>query len=180
MVIFEPNRRKGYEIINCVNGADYQAFRLLDGTSRKADWKPIRVQRVRAYWNEAFRPADFPWYGDDILVMRRSAVEALRDMLDAHGEVLPLETEDGIELYAFNARVIDALDKERSSLMYFGDEGRILHVKKAVFTPSAVQGVDMFRVPTGTSSTYVSERFVERVQAAKLTGLTFTEEWSSG
>jgi 2-phospho-L-lactate transferase/gluconeogenesis factor (CofD/UPF0052 family) len=31
--------------------------------------------------------------------MRRSAVDALRDILDVNGEVLPLSTDDGVELF---------------------------------------------------------------------------------
>jgi uncharacterized protein DUF1629 len=179
MVIFDALNRKGYEIIDQLTYDEYDVFWSFDGTSRRDGWKPIRVKRVRADWDRACRPADFPWLGSDTLVMRRSAVDALRDMLDAHGELLPLETEDGIELYAFNVRAIDALDKERSSLIYFPDGERIMDIRKHVFIPSTIQGVDMFRLPMRASSTYLSERFVQRVQAAHLKGLTFTAVWSS-
>jgi uncharacterized protein DUF1629 len=180
MVIFTPLRRKGYELIDELTSDEYDVFESLDGTSRKANWKPIRVKRVRAYWNEACRPADFPWLGSDALIMRRSAVDALRDILDAHGELLPLETDDGIELYVFNVRVIDALDETRSEVEKFQGTNRISYLGKIAFIPSAIHGVDMFKIPMRVSSTYLSERFVERVQGAKLTGLTFIEEWSSG
>jgi hypothetical protein len=81
------------------------------GKPRAATWKPIAVCRVRADERQAFNLSDFPWLGSDALVVRRAAVDALRDLLDAIGEVLPQSIDDGIELFVLNARVIDALDE---------------------------------------------------------------------
>ena len=41
--------------------------------------------------------------------------------------------------------------------------------------PSAIRGEDIFRLPHRASATYVSERFVARVNAANLRGLEFNE-----
>jgi hypothetical protein len=110
--------------------------------------------------------------------MRRTAVDALRNLLEAHGEILPLATEDGVELFAFNACVIDALDEPNSSLMKFPGTNRIMRIIKVAFVPTAVRGVDIFRLPHRASATYVSNRFVEHVHAAGLRGLDFNEVWS--
>lgn len=56
------------------------------------------------------KPSDFPWLIDQALAMRRAAVDALQDMLSSHGEVLPLASDDGVELFVLNTIVIDALD----------------------------------------------------------------------
>lgn len=178
MEFFEPMVREGSEWINCVNQADYEVFVGFDGASRGATWKPILVRRVRADEHHAFEPSDFPWLGSDALVMRRSAVDALRDILEANGEVLPLSTDDGVELSVLNARVVDALDEANSSLMKFPGTNRIMRIKKAAFVASKLEGIDLFRLPHRASSTYVSERFVERVKAAGLRGLVFNEVWS--
>ena len=179
MDIFEPMVREGYEWVNCVEQSGYEVFASFDGSIRSADWEPIFVRRVRADEHHDFKPSDFPWLGSDALVMRRKAIEVLRDILETHGEVLPLKTDDGIELFAFNVRVVDALDETQSSIMKFPGTNRIMRIQKVAFIASAVQGVDAFRLPHRASSTYVSQRFVDRVTAAGLVGLEFKKVWSS-
>jgi hypothetical protein len=171
--------REGYEWVNCVNDADYEVFVKFDGSPRVAQWKPVLVRRVQADEHHEFMPSDFPWLGSDALVMRRRAVESLQDILDAHGETLPLATEDGTELFVFNARIVDALDETRSSVMKFPGTNRIMRIKQVAFIASAVRGLDIFRLPHRASSTYVSDRFVDRFNATGLVGLEFIEVWSS-
>ena len=175
---FEPLVREGYEWINCLNQADYEFFAGFDGSPHIAGWNPIPVRRVRADSRQAFKPSDFPWLGSRALVMRRSAVDALRDILDRNGEILPLSTDDGVDLFVLNARVIDALDEASSSLTKFPGTNRIMRLKSVAFVPSAIEGVDLFRLPHRGSATYVSERFVGRVKAAGLHGLAFNLRWS--
>jgi hypothetical protein len=179
MEIYKSIGSTGYEIIHCVEGYDgWQSLSKLDGTSRKTDWKPTLVRRVRPSKREGFRPADLP-YEACSLILRRSAVDALRDILDVHGELLPLEDEGGVELYVFNMRVIDALDRERSAIDYFGEDNRHLWVRRPMFVRSALEGVDVFKQAGVANSIYYSDRFLARVKAAKLKGLDFTKVWSS-
>jgi hypothetical protein len=178
MEFFEPMVREGYEWVNCVNQADYEVFARLEGSPQGNAWKPVPVRRVRADEQHDFRPSDFPWLGSDALVMRRKAVEALRDLLDSNGEVLALSTDDGVELFVLNAQVIDALDEPNSSLLKFPGTNRIMRIRKCAFVVRAVEGVDIFRLPHRASSTYVSGRFVERVLEAGLKGLEFKKVWS--
>jgi hypothetical protein len=178
MNIYEPIVQEGYEWINCVNEADYDVLTSLGGQPRSVDWKPVLVRRVSAKGGCDAKESDFPWFGSDVLIMRRKTVDTLRSLLDAHGELLPLATEDGLELFAFNARSIDALDEARSSLMRFPGTNRIMRIMKVSFVTSAVQDVDIFRLPHRASSTYVSDLFVERVRTAGLCGLKFRKVWS--
>lgn len=178
MDFFEPMVREGYEWINCVDQADYEVFAGFDGSYRGAAWKPLPVRRVRADEHHDLQPSDFPWLGSDALVMRRAAVDALRDMLDANGEVLSLSTDDGVELFVLNALVLDALDEPNSALIRFPGTNRIMRIKKAAFVGSMIGGADVFRLPHRGSSTYVSERFLQRVRAAGLRGLAFNKVWS--
>jgi hypothetical protein len=110
--------------------------------------------------------------------MRRSAVDALRGMLEANGEILPLSTKDGVELFVFNSQVIDALDRPNSSLMLFPGTDRIMRIKKLALVGSQIVGAGLFRLPHRGSATYVTSRFVERYEAAGLKGLTFNHAWS--
>lgn len=179
MIIFEPTSGNGYEWINCVEGSDHEVFMALDGSSRAADWKPILVRRIRPAQHLGFKPSDFPWLGSWALVMRRKAVDALRDVLEANGEILPLATEDDVELFVYNAGVVDALDEARSTLWRFPESNRIMDLEKPVFFESAIGRRAIFKLPLRASPTYVSEEFVHRVKLARLLGLVFNRVWSS-
>lgn len=177
-VIFQPLVTTGYEWVNTIDRNDYEEFLRLDGKLRGEDWRPIAVRRVRADEHQEFRASDFPWLGF-ALIMRRSAVDALRDILDRSGELLPLKTDDGTELFVLNAQAIDALDEGNSTLIRFQGSNRIMRITKPAFIPSAVKDIDIFRLPHRGSPTFVSQRFVDRVEAAGLKGLDFTEVWHS-
>jgi len=179
MDIYEPLVSEGYEWVNCCDGADYEVFLALDGSPQTERWQPIKVRRVRGDDRWDFKPSDFPWLGAHALVMRKRAVNALCDVLEAHGEVLPLVTEDGVELSVFNARVIDALDEERSNIMRFPGTNRIMRMVNVAFVEPALRGVDIFRLPHRAGSTYVSQYFVDRVNDSGLVGLDFKKVWSS-
>jgi hypothetical protein len=179
MVIFQPLVAEGFEWINTCDHQDYEVFAAFDGQPRAQSWRPIKVRRVRADDRSAFNPSDFPWLGGHALVMRQKAVDRLRDILDAHGEVLPLATDDDVDLFVFNARVVDALDEARSLITKIPGTNRILHIEKVVFIEPAVRGLDIFRLPHRVGETYVSERFVDRAKAAGLVGLKFEKVWSA-
>ena len=169
----------GYEILHCVDVEGWEIFSEFDGNSRSKTWKPVRVRRVRPSSRERFRPSDSPYFGSDCLMFRRSAVEALRDMLDAHGELLPLEDEDGVELFVHNTWALDALDHERTQGSRDAN-GRIEMANVHVFIPSVVEGVDIFKQTCHRAgSIYVSDRFLQRWKQAKLKGLDFRVAWDS-
>lgn len=173
-MFFKPLVRENYEWINTCRDDDYEVFLAFDGSPRAADWTPVKVRRVRADERQDCKPSDFPWLGSDVLIMRTRAVLALRPMLDAHGELLPLATDDDVKLFALNVTtVIDALDEEKSSILRFPGSGRIMGIDKAVFRDELLGDVDIFRLPHRASATYVSERFVDAVKTAGLEGLEF-------
>jgi hypothetical protein len=176
-VIYKPMVGEGFEWVNCVNGDDYEIFLSFDGSPRQEHWTPVKARRVRMDERSACYPSDFPWLGTDALVMRRKAVDALRDLLEANGEILPLEDEGGAELFVLNARVLDALDEQRSEIVRFPSSDRIMRIKSVAFQESVVRGADIFRLPLRASSTYVSERFIEAVAKAGLVGLEFNNVW---
>ncbi|MBN8211520.1 MAG: hypothetical protein J0M09_01210 [Xanthomonadales bacterium] len=180
MNVYEPLVTNGYEWVNCANGEDYDVFNSFDGTARRKEWRPVLVRRVRADNAQDMKESDFPWLGSWALVMRKAAVDALRDILENNGEILPLQTDDGIELFVFNAQTIDALDESKSNIMRLPNTNRIMLVKSPVFFENAIKDLDLFRLPHRASSTYVSDQFVKRVKEAGLRGLTYNKVWSSG
>jgi hypothetical protein len=171
--------RTGYEILHTIDRGDWEIFAELNGTPQAHAWKPLRVRRVRGSLREGFRASDSPYYGSEILIFRRAAIDALRDMLDAHGELLPLEDEDGVELWPFHPWAIDALDQEKTQGSRLPD-GRIELPRIHVFIPEKVKGVDIFKLPDERSGgIYLSERFLQRWKEAKLKGLDFYVSWDS-
>lgn len=176
-MIYKPLVAEGYEWVIACDDRDFETFAEFDGSRRSSSWKPIKVLRAKADDDDPGRPSDFPWLGASTLVFRRRAVEELRDLLEASGEILPLATTDDVELFVLNAQLVNALDEQRASLIKFPGTNRIMHIQKVAFVDRKIQGLDLFRLPHRGSPTYVSERFVERVNAAGLVGLEFNRVW---
>jgi hypothetical protein len=180
MRIYDYHQTTGYEILQTADGEAFAVLDRINGKPVSKRWKPVRVRRVRASARQGCRPSDAPFaYMSGVLVFRRSAVDALRDILDVHGELLPLEDEDGAELYAYNPRVLEALDYSQSE-GHHSPRGELAVVTRHVFLPSVVEGVDIFRQKEDRrGSIYLSERFLQRWKKAKLKGLDFKLVWDS-
>ncbi len=180
MYVYNYICRKGYEILHIIDEEGSERLDRLNGQPVGKKWKPVRVERVRVNRREAGRPSDAPFaFVSHILVFRRAAVDALRDILDAHGELLPLEDKDGVELFAYNPRALEALDQERTQGSR-DENGRIELPNNHVFIPSVVEGVDIFRQAENQGGDiYLGERFLQRWKEAKLKGLDFKLAWDS-
>lgn len=172
MSILETRPAEGFECLS-LGGASYETFITFDGHPRNENWNPIAVQRLRPFETSECKPSDSPLADRPSSCHAQSAVDAVRDILNSHGEILPLASGDRVELFVFNAIVIDALDEAHSVIVRFPNSDRIMAIEKAAFRSSAVHNTDIFRLRHGSSPTYVSERFVNRVDAAKLQGLRF-------
>ena len=175
MRIYEPLVAEGYEWVNCCDDDDYEVLLSLDGEPIAQVWRPPHVRRVAAEDNGKCVASDFPWLGAHALVMRSSAVMALRDILESNGELLPLRTDDGVTLFVLNARTIDALDESQAEVLRFPGSNRVMRITKVAFHESRVRNVDLFRLPYRASCTYVSQKFVDRFHQAGLRGLAFTQ-----
>ena len=178
-MIFRMMPPDGYEGVICMDDDHgYEYVKEMDGKSCADHWHPVPVKRYTE--GEDNRPSDFPWLVSHALVMRRRAVDALRDMFEAGGEILPLATDDDVELFLLNVtRVIDALDLASSQVWRFPGSGRIGSIDAAAFHEPLVRDVDFFKLPIlRANEIFVGERFIERVQAAGLVGLAFELAWS--
>jgi hypothetical protein len=179
-IIYEPGVTERGEWCNTCTTEDFNRFRVeLDGTPRRATWKPVCVKMIRRTLRHKFQQVDAPWYGSDLLIFRRSVLEKMGAILEANGELLPLKCADA-ELWVYNpTNVLAALDKEATVGDRF-DDGCFAQITKYVFFPDVVAGVDVFKLKNErASSTYLSDRFVEMWKAAGLTGLRFDKVWSS-
>lgn len=178
MRIYSHMLKTGYEMLHCID-EHWENLHKLNEKSVVSNWIPMRVRRVRPSKRAGCRPSDGPFCGVDNLILRRSAVDALRDILDMHGDLLPLIDEEGIELWAYHPRSLDAFDHERTVGSH-DQNGRITMAYNHVFIPSVVDGVDIFKQKTERAGQiYFGENFLQRWKQAKLKGLDFMLAWDS-
>lgn len=144
-------------------------------------WRPVQIDEVddEPLCGE-LPPGDFEFLGT-IPVFSERAVEAIGDILRANGELLPLLFDKGTYWAYHVTRIIDALDVERSEVKCFSTSQKIMHIVRYAFRPEALtDDVTIFTIPEMCRSrVYVTDRFVERVQEAGLTGFDFVERWRS-
>ncbi len=135
-------------------------------------WRPPRVAgRVQPY-------NDYPCVNLSDPVFSRRACDALRDLLEPNGELLPLDSDAG-EYYFYNiTTVIDALDLKKSKGAFF-DSGIAIGdlMDYFWFHPAKLAGATIFRVPDVPACALVTRTFIDRVYAAGLNGFDFIKLW---
>jgi hypothetical protein len=176
--IYEPRVRQSMEWVLPVHDTDHEYLWSLDGTSRRASWRPMPVAMLLV--DDEDRPraeADLPWLGGHVLVLRERAASRLAPLLDLYGELLPLACPEA-DLWLFNVlTVVDALDEENSELIRF-DNGDILDVQRYAFRPNLTAGLAVFKVPQLLRGPlFVGDEFVGAVNAAGLRGPEFIQRW---
>ncbi len=153
--------------------------------SRRFDGKPMNRpwMDVKMGWDpdmSSMPKGDYPSLVPSVPVFTRKAVSALRDILEANGEILPVKIA-GEEYYFYNlTRIIDALDEIKSTLDRY-DDGRVFYIDDYSFFADKLVGATIFKIPQMPGSwIYVNDVFVQRVQKAKLKGFWFPLMWSGG
>ena len=125
---------------------------------------------------------DYPSVTLNIPAFSRRAVDALRDFLEPNGELLPLVSPVG-EYYAYNTRTVaDILDQERSEIDWLtGCEAHtydnVFQIRRYEFLPDKIAELSIFRLVEKSSSTFVTQAFVDRVQEHELQGFHFIKLW---
>jgi hypothetical protein len=159
-----------------VDDEDFETFLAMDGRVIR-DWAPPVMRMVEAE-NEAEEPSysDFPWLGEHAPILRKPAVDALAPVLSQYGQLLPLKGEN---VWLFNVTtVLDALDKEKSGIVYF-DDGDILDIERHVFKTDVIGTAEIFKLPRRASAVYVTGSFVDKIRRAGLRGVAFAPVWVS-
>lgn len=182
MVVYELYSDPQRHTFALVHEEESRALRKLFNCEPIGDrWRPVQIDEID---DEEFcgelPPGDFGFLGT-IPVFSARAIEKIGDILKANGELLPLLFDKGA-YWAYNVtRVIDALDVERSEVKLFPHSQRIMHIVRYAFRLEALtEDVTIFKIPQKCRSrVYVTDRFVERVEEAGLTGFDFVERWRS-
>ena len=170
---------EGFELCHPERQEDFETITVtIDGTARRSTWRSPPMRIIRRDEGRRLAESDSPWLGSHALIFRRRSLGELEELLLSHGELLPVASSE-LDLVIFNAtRVLDALDERASDVVRFSS-GRIMMITRYAFRRETITDVDAFKIPNLRSSpTYVSARFVERVEAAGLRGLDFETVWS--
>jgi hypothetical protein len=133
-------------------------------------WRPLRVKgRVRT-WN------DFPTLELTVPTFSKRAVEVLRDILEANGELLPLKHMLGT-WFAFNCRTVaDIVDYKRSTISM--DRGVQKEIDHYTIYPRRLEELSVFRMRHDIGPQfYATQPFVERVRKAGLRNFDFVKIW---
>ncbi|MXN48561.1 hypothetical protein GR138_25435 [Shinella kummerowiae] len=176
MTIYTFAVLENQEWIFPVDNEDFETFLAMDGRVIR-DWAAPVMRIVRAE-DGAKKPSysDFPWLGEHAPILRKPAVDALAPVLTLYGQLLPLK---GEEVWLFNVTtILDALDTEKSSIIYF-DDGDILDIERYVFKEEVIGTAEIFKLRKRASPVYVSDSFVAKVRDAGLRGVSFTPVWTS-
>jgi hypothetical protein len=177
MKIYGINGSEGYELCYPEDRNDVGSIvTLINGSERRRTWSPIRMQIIKEDEGKHLRESDSPWLGQWALMFRPKAVNALRSLLEANGELLPLAVANE-ELQVYNPRhVVDALDEDRSKLSR--SDGDILIVYTHVFRPEVIRNLPIFKISNlKVSPTFVDQSFVSLWRASGLKGLDFKQVW---
>ncbi len=178
LAIYVPIGSANCELCQPVNESDFETIsRLVDGTPRSDEWRPIEMAIIREDEGRPLVESDAPWFGSDALMLRPSATTVLLDILRRSGELLTLRSRDA-QLCVLNPRRVgDALDVEASSLTRFKD-GRIMSIDRFAFRADVVRGIDAFKISDlRVSPTFVSQQFVDAWRGAGLRGIDFQLKW---
>jgi hypothetical protein len=122
-------------------------------------------------------------------IFSQKAVDALIDLLEGNGELLPLICDSG-QYYAFNiTREVDALDEQHSEFKLCSEvypdepppDPDFYLVTRFAFYPDKVVEPNIFKLPVHYRHDVplVTDRFVQRAQEANLKGMAFNLLWSS-
>ncbi len=114
---------------------------------------------------------DMPNCQPGVYLFSERAAEALRSLLEPHGELLPMDWAEG-RLVAFNVlTVLDAIDPERSHIDYYKDH-KWSKVNRAAWRYNVIGDAAVFKVPQ-LYDAFVMPRFVAAVAEHQLLGMRF-------
>ncbi|MBI1375240.1 MAG: hypothetical protein GC159_21185 [Phycisphaera sp.] len=131
-------------------------------------WKPRTLSGVVGPHN------DYPAAGS-IPIFSERAVSALKDLLDANGELLRCDHPlDAGSYWAYNVTTVcDTLDLEKSTI----DPRGAQNIRHHEFHAGRLAGNSIFKIPQSPFDVYVAQPFVNRVVAHNLEGFWFKKVW---
>ena len=121
---------------------------------------------------------------DCVPIFSQRVLDAMGDMISPYGEFLPIDCPNAsMNLYFFNVtNGINGMDIDNTQYGYIFELRGALrrhNVTHYVFRPDVIRDEIIFKdLSTVKSSIYVTDRFVQAVIDANLTGFIFRRVWS--
>lgn len=118
---------------------------------------------------------DFIYLKPGVVVCNLKARDLLRSNLGGDVEFVEIKSNVGGPYFLLNVlRVVDALDKTRSSIKRFPDSERVKEISKYAFQEKTLLGLSLFKLPENPSQDiYATTKFLEYFREVGLTGLDF-------
>ena len=173
MRIYTVKPSSTYQDLTILNREEWNKYLFaFRGESQIDEWVPISV-KYNPYTLDQSRGDCTGTGGGRLLVLTEKAVEALQEVIDQTGELLPLDCEEEA-LWVFNVTNIleGALNLEQSVYSTIST-GAISNIKKYVFYEDAVKNQYIFRMAEYPATLYATDRFKDLVEAAGLKGFKF-------
>lgn len=179
MNVFDLATDDRYLWLNMTVHDDFDLLHSMEGKSICDIWRTPRVHPIKEKGFPDRPIGDFSTIGGVTPVFSERAAIALHEILEPHGELLPLIAKEGT-YFAFNVTtVIDALDEEHSTLVRFPSSHKVMHVYQYSFHPERLCGATIFKIPQNLRSrVFVTEAFVDAVSRTNLVGFRFPRLWS--
>lgn len=153
----------------------FDTLLALDGREQ-VSWRPPRMELLKSdAAGRLLNRSDFPWHGYHAPFIRAEAAATLRCELERWGELLPVECAEPVWLYNVTT-VIDALDLSATRIVHF-DDGSIMDIEAHAFRAASIGTSEVFKLPMRSSATYATESFVDRIERAGLSRLSFELVW---
>ncbi len=145
------------------------------------DWSYFDGQIVGVNWSiptaklqEGKRVGNFVDLDPGVLICDPFAWICLEKYIQNEVEVLGIDVE-GLEMKILNIiNIVDCLDENKSEVLYFKDNKRIMHIKKYSFKKEFLTKTMLVKMPQlSRSYIFATDLFREKVLKYKLTGLEF-------
>jgi len=163
-------REKDWKLLDFLPPDWRENYLTWEAKSLKATWPmPEAIGNVRKF-NDLVYPRP--------LAFSQRAVDLLRDLLEPHGELLPVRHKLGTYYFYNCTRVLSCVDltKSKTKVLKFpgGKRGLITDSDHLVFIDELLdEDLAIFTARTSPMESFCTQRFVDRVAAAGLQGFIF-------
>lgn len=166
-----------YDLLETVKDLPLSEKQTFDGRSKKKEWQPLKVKRMR--WKRGLPLSDAP--GFMIPVFSKDALEKLYPLICNSVEELELIFSEREYCGVYVTAVLDVIDYRKSKYIMFSDNERIMMFEKYAFKKcKELMNHHIFKiVDEPLRWAFVSDEFKRVVEENELTGFIFELVWDS-
>ena len=150
------------------------------GTPRPRHEELPAVDLVTRNLGKDLAPTDFPWLASNVPVYSEKAMSRLEETLIRHGEIVPLDSDQGT-FVALDVQVwLPVVDIERCEVRRY-PSGRVMVIEKYAFLSEAIGEWAIFgdAAEDGAGDVFVLQEYVDEVERTGLTGGSFNSSGAS-